>query len=155
MAAVIADASCLIALHQIGRLSLLERLFVEIQIPPAVSRETTPTLPELPPWIIVRELTYPIRKEILGASLGAGETEALSLACDTKADVVIIDDGPARRLAFRLGLPVIGTAGVLLKGKQAGVIAAVRPLLHELLRFDFHLSVLIVEAVLRDAGEQD
>ena len=45
MAEVVADASVLIALTQIGQLSLLQRLFGEIVIPSAVADEVSPSLP--------------------------------------------------------------------------------------------------------------
>jgi len=48
MAAVVADTSPLIALHQLGPLSLLQRLFGEIYVPPAVARKLSPGMPELP-----------------------------------------------------------------------------------------------------------
>ncbi|MEA2336930.1 MAG: hypothetical protein QOE82_937 [Thermoanaerobaculia bacterium] len=70
MAGVIADASPLIALHQIGQISLIERLFGQILIPSAVAREVSPSLPTLPAWITARDLTRPIGSEILRASLG-------------------------------------------------------------------------------------
>jgi hypothetical protein len=60
MAAVVADTSPLIALLQIGHLSILKSLFIEVQIPPAVAREATPSLPECPSWLLVRELTKPV-----------------------------------------------------------------------------------------------
>jgi hypothetical protein len=59
MAGVIADASPLIALHQIGQISLIERLFDRILIPSAVAREVSPSLPSLPAWIMARDLTRP------------------------------------------------------------------------------------------------
>jgi len=42
MAAVVADTSPLIALHQLGRLSPLLRIFEEVYVPPAVARELSP-----------------------------------------------------------------------------------------------------------------
>jgi len=39
MATVVADTSPLIALHQLGQLSLLQRIFGEIHVPPTVARE--------------------------------------------------------------------------------------------------------------------
>src|SRR4029077_13768574 len=104
MAAVVADTSPLIALHQIEHLSVLKSLFVEVHIPPAVAREAAPSLPDLPSWIVVRELTQPVGSDVLRAALGVGENETLGLALEVKADVVIVDDRPARRLALRLGL---------------------------------------------------
>jgi predicted nucleic acid-binding protein len=84
MAAVVADTSPLIALHQLGRLALLQRTFGEIHVPPAVARELSPGVPDLPSWIVVRGLAQPIASEILRASLGAGESEAMSLALEVK-----------------------------------------------------------------------
>ena len=48
MATVVADTSPLIALHQLGQLSLLQRIFGEIHVPPAVARELIPGMAELP-----------------------------------------------------------------------------------------------------------
>ena len=155
MAAVIADTSSLIAFHQIGHLSLLEPLFAEIHIPPSVAHEAAPTLPDLPSWIRIREPTRPLHPEILQALLGPGESDALALALEIKADLVIIDERAARRLAVRLGLQITGTAGVLLRAKEMGLIPAVRPLLDARLRFDFHLSPDIRARVLATAGEQE
>ena len=72
MAAVVADTSPLIALHQLGHLSLLQRIFGEIYVPPAVARELSPGMPELPSWIVVRPLTQPIASEILPRLSGRG-----------------------------------------------------------------------------------
>jgi hypothetical protein len=153
MAAVVGDTSPLIALHQLGRLSLLERIFGEIHVPPAVARELSPGVPDLPPWIVVRGLAQPIASEILRASLGAGESEAMSLALEVKAELLIVDDRPARRLALNLGISVAGTAGILLRAKQLGFVPEVRPLLDEIIRRGFRLSPAIRAKLLDDAGE--
>jgi len=94
---VVADASVLIALAQIGQLSLLERLYEEVVIPSAVQSEV-----------------------VAHAALDAGEIESISLALETRAQCVILDDLPARRLAEGLGLAVVGTTGVLFAAKQRG-----------------------------------
>jgi uncharacterized protein len=154
MAAVVADTSPLIALHQIGHLSLLKSLFVEVYVPPAVAREAAPSLPGLPLWIVARELAQPVASEVLRVSLGEGERETLALALELRADVVILDDRPARRLAVGLGLSAVGTAGILVRAKRIGLIAAVRPLLENLLDAGFRLSPAIRSRVLTDAGEQ-
>ena len=78
MAAVVADTSVLIAFHQIGHLSILERLFTNIHIPSSVAREAATTLPKLPSWILLREPEQPIRAEIAQAWLGPGERDVLA-----------------------------------------------------------------------------
>ena len=62
MAAVVADTSSLIALHQIGHLSLVEHLFADIHISPSVAYEAAPTPPDLPSWIRVREPKHPLHR---------------------------------------------------------------------------------------------
>ena len=150
---VVADASVLIALAQIGQLSLLERLYAEVVIPSAVQGEVAPSMPKLPPWIRTQTLQRPLDSRVAHAALDAGETEAISLALETRARWVILDDLQARRLAKDLGLAVVGTAGVLFAAKQRGFIGAVRPPLDALRAAGFRLRKDVYEEILKAAGE--
>jgi predicted nucleic acid-binding protein len=85
--------------------------------------------------------------------LGAGENETLALGLEIKADLVIMDERAGRRLALALGLPVVGTAGVLLAAKRASLIPVVRPLLHALTERGFRISSALRDRVLADAAE--
>ena len=148
---VVSNSSPLIALEQIGNLNLLQKLFATVLIPPAVTRETTSVV--LPSWITEGPLTQPIGPQILHASLGPGESEAISLALEVRARWVILDDRPARRLAAALNLPVIGTLGVLLASKRRGFLLAVRPCIDALVNHGFRVAPDLYERVLSDAGE--
>jgi len=66
---------------------------------------------------------------------------------------VLLDDKLARRAASVLNIPVIGTAGVLIKGKQAGEIPLVKPLLGKLKQEGYHMSSKLIQRVLELAGE--
>ena len=88
-AVVVADASPLIAFQQIGQLQLLRTLFGELTVPPAVAREILPSVPPAP-RIVERRLTQPIAPLVLRANLGAGESEALSLAVEIRADLLFV-----------------------------------------------------------------
>ncbi len=110
MTLVVSDASPLIALQQIDELRLLQGLFGEVVIPPAVAREVAPSV-TLPAWIKTRSLQEPMAGEILRATLGPGESEAISLAQQIRADWLLLDERPARRLAGAPGLRVAGTLG--------------------------------------------
>lgn len=68
---------------------------------------------------------------------------------------VLIDERAATRKARAVGLRVIGTLGVLLLGKQAGQIAAVRRLLDRLQERNFRMSTDLYKQVLKDAGEAE
>ena len=130
---VVSNSSPLIALEQLDLLDLLEKIFGRVLVPPAVVREVAPTV-ALPPWFTERALLQATGPQILSASLGAGESEALTLALELKASLLILDERPARRLAGALGLPVIGTLGLLLKAKRLGLISELKPQLEALLR---------------------
>jgi hypothetical protein len=149
---VVADASPLIALERINQLGLLKALFEEVLIPPAAAGEVAPRL-VLPPWIRKRALQQPIAGEVLRASLGPGESEAISLALEVHADRLIVDERAGRRVAEALGLRVAGVLGLLVLSKQRGLIAAVRPQVESLLRVGFRADPDLVESVLRRAGE--
>ncbi len=92
--------------------------------------------------------------QILRASLGGGESEAISLALELSAQLIILDDRPARRLAKALGLPVIGTLGALLLAKQKGLLPAIKPEMDALVNFGFRISQDLYDRVLGDAGEK-
>jgi hypothetical protein len=81
---VVADASVLIAFAQIGQLPLLERLYAEVVIPPAVQSEIAPSVPTLPLWIRTQALQRPLDSRVAEAALDAGETQAISLALETR-----------------------------------------------------------------------
>jgi predicted nucleic acid-binding protein len=151
-APVISNASPLIALEQISHLDLLKSLFSSVLVPPAIVREIAPTV-RLPAWVSERALAQPIGPQILRTALGPGESEAISLALEIGVQWVILDERPARRLAQALGLPVIGTLGVLLASKRRGFLPAVRPCLDALVNFGFHISPGLYDLVLADAGE--
>ena len=108
----------------------------------------------LPPWVEEQAPTQPIGPKILGVSLGAGESETISLALELEARLVILDDRPARRLAEGLHLPVIGTLGILLAAKQRKFLPAIKPYLDDLLRHDFRIAPALYEQAVVDAGEE-
>lgn len=152
MSYVIANSSPLIALEQLGLLDILKKIFGSIFVPPAVTIEVAPTV-TLPEWIAERTLSQSIGTQILSASLGAGESEALSLALELQASLLILDERPARRLASALGIPVIGTLGILLKAKNDMLISELKPHLTALQAHGFRVSPSLYEQVLKSADE--
>lgn len=149
---VVSNASPLIALDQIGQLDLLHHLFPNLVVPPAVAEEVAPTV-ALPSWIEIRPLAQPIGPIILAASLGRGESAAISLGLEVDAERVILDERAGRRCAQSLGMSLIGTLGILAAARRRGLIPAIKPLLDELLMHDFRVSAALIERVLQDAGE--
>jgi predicted nucleic acid-binding protein len=148
---VVSDASPLIAFQQLGQLGLLGTIFGTVLIPPAVASEALSV--ERPVWILERALAKPLATEVTHAGLGPGESEAISLALELHADRVIIDELAGRSLAQRLGLPLIGTLGILLAAKRRGLIPAIREPIDILRRGGFRVANDLYEDLLRKAGE--
>lgn len=121
---VIADTTPIITLMKLSRLDLLEKLFGRVFIPTAVYEELTAnqnflaeanfisTCPFLKRCEVSDRQSIKILREIVG--LDAGESEAISLAEEKSADLLIIDERKGRRTAKKLGLKITGTIGLLL-----------------------------------------
>ena len=126
---VVADTSPLNYLILLGHTGVLANLYGRVAIPHAVREEMlaagAPSVvrawaANLPEWV---ELISAIRIDsTLPLELGAGEREAISLAIELQADVVLIDDYPARIAAEERGLPVTGCLTVLLRASRRGYL---------------------------------
>ncbi|RMF83169.1 MAG: DUF3368 domain-containing protein [Nitrospinota bacterium] len=157
---VICDTSPLFYLHRLRHLELLQKLYQQIVVPEAVAeelrvgRERGEDAPDVAAydWIEVRSVRVPAVIKLI-TDLGAGEAQVLSLALEEPGSLVIIDDRLAREVARVVNLRITGTAGVLLKAKQAGHILAVAPLLHRLTQLDFRLSDAVKTSILKLAQE--
>ncbi len=160
---VVANASPLISLSSVGALGLLQSLYSTISIPEAVyaeivvagagragSAEVAAAM-----WIQHQPVanTTAVNQLMTIAKLSAGESETLILATELKADLIIIDERPARRHALAQGLPIIGTLSVLLLAKSQGLLPEVKPLLNSLSAAGMRLSPMLYAETLRRAGE--
>lgn len=86
--------------------------------------------------------------------LGRGEAEAIALALELGADVLLIDERKARKAALGLGVPVTGVLGFLLEAKKKGAIPAIKPLLDQMeVAVGFRIKRSLYDAVLQAAGE--
>jgi hypothetical protein len=157
---VVSNTTPIIALSVIGRLTLLRELYTEVLIPPAVNSEIMAGgarragAAELrhASWIRTVPLQDPRRADLL-VDLDRGEAEAIALAMELDADLLLIDERLARRYAVRAGLTITGSLGVLLKAKERGLVSEIHPLIQELRRNKIRLSEDVVQQALRLAGE--
>jgi len=159
---VISDSSALIALSRIGRLDLLRELYGDVTVPQGVIREVTgngagqPGAEEVSTakWIMAVEVRDQQLVSSLSRDLGDGESEAIALAVELKADLLIVDDLLARQVAAILGLSVVGTVGVLLEARLRGVLPEIKPCLDDLIDLaGFRISEELYARVLRETGE--
>ncbi len=156
---VIADSSALVALSICQALPLLEILFEKIYVPEAVFREVSikgkSEADVLTDYLSTRIKSIQTDKTQImnAANLGSGEQEAITLYIEFSADLLIIDDARAKKVAYANGLEVIGSVGVLLLAKQRGLINKIRPMLNLLAVSDIHLGSSLIEKALNLAGE--
>jgi hypothetical protein len=151
---VVSDTSPITSLADVDQLGLLRLLFGSVVIPREVHGELERGNVKLPAWLEVRDVVDRAMVVRLGAELDDGEAEALVLAVELQAERVLIDELKARAVAARLGLRYVGVLGILLEAKQRGHLAAIRPVLENLVdKAGFWLSEELLRGTLQAAGE--
>jgi hypothetical protein len=151
---VVSDTSAITSLIQVGRIEVLARLYGEICIPEAVRNELLRSHAVLPVFVRVRPAERKADVQRLCAELDLGEAEAIVLAKEINADLLLIDETLGRQVALREGLRVIGLLGVLLDGKDHGYLSSIREVTSELETIaGFRVADRVKEVIFRAAGE--
>jgi predicted nucleic acid-binding protein len=155
---IVADTSALIALAACDSLALLDRLFTDVRVPGAVFRECTvsdkPEAGRLETYLRGRVVEVDLQEFVIAVSgLGQGELEAMVLYKRLRAERLLVDDYRARKVAHLNGIEVVGSLGVLLRAKESGLIAKLRPLIVKIQAADVRYGDQLVAEVLRLAGE--
>jgi predicted nucleic acid-binding protein len=126
---VIADTSPLNYLIRLGHSDLLREIYGRVLVPPAVLMEMKH--PEAPPEVRAWACQPPAWLEeiqvlqvdaTIPAALGIGEREAISLALEIRADLLLIDERAGRQEAEVRNIAVAGTLAVLLQADLRGYI---------------------------------
>jgi predicted nucleic acid-binding protein len=160
---VVSNTSPIVNLACIGRLSLLEQLYDRIVIPQAVRREIADAGAGQPgarevqtlDWIETRAATNLALVTSLKMELSEGEAEAIALAVELKADLVLLDERRARTVASRFGLRFIGLLGALVEAKHKKLFPALKPVLDDLIaKAGFWISAALYHKVLQSVGEE-
>lgn len=154
-ARIVCNTGPLIALSLIDCQHVLNRLYYPL-IPSKVIEEwaagecTHPgTLPEA---CEIVEVT--VSNPFLAIQLDAGEASVIQAAIDFQIDMVLIDERKGRKLARRLcGLVTLGTAGLLVQAKRAGILDEITPLFEKLEDASYWISPAIVDWAIEQAGE--
>jgi len=157
---IVCNASPLIALANLDRLDLLDRLFGEWRVPERVATECTvdqkPFAARLKTVLREHVVTVsgpePVRS--LRMLVDLGEAEVIALAEEKVIPQVLMDDRKGRRVASARGLKVIGTVGLLLRAKSEGLISSVKDALEALDYAGIRVSASLQAEALRLAGEQ-
>ena len=159
---VVADTSPVLSLARISRLEFLRVFYQQVLIPSAVYHELRASSSQPPgyidfdavPWLIVATPMDRRRVEALREDLDLGEAEAIVLAMERRADLLLIDERRGRRTAQASGLAITGLLGVVAQAKRAGLIDAARPVLDELIEMArFWIGPDLYTEVLTQLGE--
>jgi len=131
---IVSDTTPIISLMKIEQLDLLEKLFKRVKIPVAVYHELTTNqkfkqeaeLIKVTTFIDVVEVEDIKSVSILQRTTGLdkGESEAIVLAEELKADLLLMDERKGRMVAKQMGNQITGTLGVIINAYEEGLITS-------------------------------
>lgn len=162
---IVSNTSPIYNLSTIGQLDLLRQLYGVIYIPQAVLTEITnvgntdssalivPTLDWIKPLTCGDLNLVQTLRQV--NKLDLGESEAIALSLQLKAERLIIDERLGRKVALSFELKITGVLGVILAAKNKGLVSSIKPLLNLLItRTGFRLSQALYFQALAEAGEE-
>ncbi|ETX03155.1 MAG: hypothetical protein ETSY1_01025 [Candidatus Entotheonella factor] len=158
---VIADSSPIHYLLLIGHIDILPSLYGRIIIPDIVTAELQhQRAPEIvrdwiearPDWLDVRQPHFTASGSL--AELDDGERDAILLAMELEADLLLLDDRKARVEATRQNLTSTGTLGVLEAASLRGLLDLPEAI-SRLQATNFRVAQRLIDDLLaRDAGRR-
>lgn len=164
---VISDTTPIISLMKANRLDLLRKLYGKVLIPNAVYKELTENATFAKEAKIIKDIDYltvvaveneksvSVLRNVTG--LDAGESEALIMYDEQKADLLLMDEHKGRSVAKQLNVRHIGTVGVLLLAYDKGMIqqddvkSCLDTMLANNIRLDRKLCNVVMEHIGLDA----
>jgi uncharacterized protein len=159
---VVSDSSPLVILSKLGCFDLLGQIFPRVYISAEVHQEVVVTGAGLPgaaevsnaKWIEVKQLQYP--SALLSAqqryTLGSGEMSTILLAKEVSANLVLLDDYKARKLAKAEGLKIIGSVGLLEALYGRGYLTDLRACFRQLISHNVYIDQRLLDRRLRALG---
>jgi len=155
---IVSNTTPIISLASIGQLSLLTDLFGKIYIPQAVYNEIK--YKKSYGYQEIDNIDFEVvtiqGNDYLGFllnELDKGEAEAIFLAKELNADMLIIDERMGYKIAQSQNLYSIGTLTVLQVAKEKQLIAKVKPLLDEMIQKGRWYSKAVYKQFLTQIGE--
>jgi predicted nucleic acid-binding protein len=153
---VVSDTGPLISLAVVDKLSLLETFYGNIIIPVAVWDELQKYIDilSLPSLYQFQGQVVPLTAAPPDYGLDDGETEAIELFEEKRADRLLVDDKAARRVAESRHIPCIGALGILARAKDQGLVNTLSPLFETLLEKGRYYSISLLNQILTVNGEE-
>lgn len=157
---VVSNASPLIDLAIIKRFDLLQEVFGKIYIPEAVYREIAiegkgkvgakEVEAGLNKWIEKKKAEDTMAIQALVTNLGDGEAESIVLGLELNADILLINEKKARKIAKFMGLRVMGTIGLLKLVKRRGITIDLKVAIDTLKKKGFRISGELYQEVVTE-----
>lgn len=159
MLRVVSNTTPIISLLKLDRLDLLQKLYNQINIPKAVFNEIEAgknkayykDLSKIE-WININPIQDKNALKYF-LDLDDGEAEAIILATEIEADLIIIDEKLGRFHAKHADLKITGTIGILIKAKKEGYLKEIKPLLDELTEKNVWISENLKQDILKRVNE--
>jgi predicted nucleic acid-binding protein len=150
---VVADSSPFIGLFHIERMDILPLLYGSVIIPKEVARELAmhnkPPAVQVfiqspPSWLSIRIPTHiePI------PNLDKGERDAISLARELSADLLLIDERAGREAAIARNIRTLRTTALLLVAANAGVLTDLKAAFNKLKTTNFRVPAQVLDDLL-------
>ncbi len=159
---IVSDTTTISNLFLIDKLWILEKLYHKILLPRAVFDELEKIENDSINIDFIRKADWieivPVKNtdlvDILLLILDKGESEAIALAKENNAELLIIDEIKGRHYAKQLNLNIIGLMGILLLAKEKKIIESVKDILKELKeKAGFWISKQLFQMTIQLAGE--
>lgn len=157
---IVSDTSPLVCFLHLNQVNLLKDLFVNVIIPLSVFNELikakliNENFLQANSFIRIETPRDKKKVEELMLILDEGESEAIVLSLELKAELLLIDEAPGREIARQYGIPIKGILGVLLQAKERKLINKVKPLIDRLqTEINFRINNNLLRKILIEANE--
>ncbi len=161
---VVSDTTPIISLLKAGQLELLQKLYKIVLMPTAVYRELTENTKYIKEAEKIKEADFlrtitvknikavNVLRSVTG--LDVGESEALIVYDEQKADILLMDERKGRSVAKQLKVRHIGTVGILMLAYDKGFIQAegVKKCLDAMILNEIRLDEKIYNIVMEHIG---
>ena len=131
---VVSDTTPIISLLKINRLNLLEKSFGKVLIPNAVYEELTADIRFIEEAKIIKNApcikfvpvlnSEAVRILRMATGLDQGESEAIVLTDERKADILLMDEAKGRAISEKMGISIMGTIGLLISAYEDHFISS-------------------------------
>ena len=155
------NASPVILLAKVGLIQHVPRLVETLVIPQPVVTEILSFRDKDAAAIWLEEsgkqfIQPPVAelKQLSSAGIGSGEHAVISFAAAHLGFVAVLDDLEARLIAHRLEIKTLGTVGVVLRLKKAGLVSEAKSHLQQIRKVGGYMSDELFHEALRQVDEQ-